>query len=66
MSQPEKKPCKQPETDIDRYVYIERTHCPDCGQTDLQTIRSEDQGDGSTKRRTQCRKCFYKFFVIVE
>jgi len=49
-----------------RYVFIERARCPACGSTDLQTIRSRPQGDGTTERRTQCRGCHHKFFVIVE
>ena len=47
-------------------VFITRARCPACGSADLQTIRSEDQGDGSTLRRTFCRACFHKFRVIVE
>jgi len=49
-----------------RYVYIERPRCPKCGSIDLQTIRSRNQGDGTIERRTQCRGCFHKFFVVVE
>lgn len=49
-----------------RYVHIERPRCPACGSADLQTIRSKDQGDGSKARRTACKKCGHKFFVIVE
>ena len=50
----------------DRYVFIERAKCPACGSSNLQTIRSRNQGDGSTERRTQCRQCFHRFFVVVE
>ena len=49
-----------------RYVFVERTRCPACGSSDLQTIRSKDQGDGTVERRTQCRSCFHRFFVVVE
>jgi len=51
-----------------RYVFIERARCPACGSAELQTIRSQDQGDGSTSRDTRCRNrgCRHRFFVIVE
>ena len=49
-----------------RYVFIPRPRCPACGSTSLQTIRSNDQGDGTTARRTACRECGHRFFVIVE
>lgn len=49
-----------------RYVFIEKARCPACGSAALQTIRSKDQGDGTTERRTQCRVCFHRFFVVVE
>ena len=48
------------------YVFIERARCPACGSADLQTLRSKNQGDGTTERRTQCRTCFHKFKVVVE
>jgi hypothetical protein len=50
----------------DRLVFIVRPRCPRCGSADLQTIRSKDQGDGTVERRTQCRSCFHRFFVVVE
>jgi hypothetical protein len=49
-----------------RYVFMERPRCPVCGSADLRTIRSQDQGDGTIQRRTQCRVCFHKFIVVVE
>jgi DNA-directed RNA polymerase subunit RPC12/RpoP len=50
-----------------RYVFIERPRCPACGSTELQTVRSKsDKTDGSTSRRTACKECGHKFFVIVE
>ena len=49
-----------------RYVYIERPRCPVCGSTNLQTIRSKDQRDGSVSRRTACKECGHRFFVIVD
>ena len=49
-----------------RYVFIERARCPACGSDDLHTTRVEDQGDGSTARTTNCRRCKHHFFVIVE
>lgn len=53
-------------TDALRYVFVERARCPACGSADLQTVRSKDQGDGTVERRTQCRGCFHRFFVVVE
>ncbi len=53
--------------DSRRYVFIERPRCPECGSTHLRTIRSKsDKNDGSTSRRTVCKACGHKFFVIVE
>lgn len=49
-----------------RYVYIERPRCPACRGTDLQTVRSKTEPDGSISRRTTCRTCGHKFFVIIE
>jgi len=49
-----------------RFVFIERPRCPKCGSADLQTVRSKNQGDGTVERRTQCRICFHRFFVVVE
>ncbi len=49
-----------------RYVYITRAKCPSCGGADLHTIRSTDQGDGTRQKRTQCRSCFHKFYVVIE
>jgi len=49
-----------------RYVFIDRPRCPACDSTDLQTIRSQDQHDGTTARRTTCKACGHRFFVIVE
>lgn len=49
-----------------RYIFIERAHCPACGSIDLQTLRSQQQGDGVIQRRTLCRTCGHKFFVILE
>lgn len=49
-----------------RYVFVERARCPVCGSANLQTVRSKNQGDGTIERRTQCRGCHHKFFVVVE
>jgi Zn ribbon nucleic-acid-binding protein len=49
-----------------RYVFVSRARCPACDSADLHTIRSIDQGDGTRRKRTQCLKCFHKFFVILE
>ncbi|MCX7424383.1 MAG: hypothetical protein NTW96_01895 [Planctomycetia bacterium] len=50
----------------ERYVFVVRPRCPVCGNADLQTIRSKAQGDGTVERRTQCRSCYHRFFVVVE
>jgi len=50
----------------DRYVFLERPRCPKCGGADLQTIRSQRHPDGTVERRTQCRLCFHRFFVVWE
>ena len=51
-----------------RYVFIERVvvQCPACNSTDLKTLRSQDQGDGTRAKRTKCMNCDHRFFVIVE
>ena len=53
-------------TDTMRYIFLERPRCPVCDSCDLQTLRSQRQSDGSTKRRTQCKTCRHKFFIILE
>lgn len=53
-------------TDPESYVFIQRARCPQCGCADLQTIRSRTEADGTVERRTQCRVCFARFFVVVE
>ncbi|MCX7424830.1 MAG: hypothetical protein NTW96_04285 [Planctomycetia bacterium] len=50
----------------ERYVFIRRPQCPKCGSANLQTVRSKAQGDGTVERRTQCRSCYHRFFVVVE
>ncbi len=47
-------------------VYIQWARCPVCHSRNVQTIRSEDNGDGTTTRRSQCRECFLKFRVVIE
>jgi len=59
-------PTQQQDADELRYCYIERARCPVCGSTDLETKRSQDQHDGTTSRRTWCKECNHRFFVIVE
>jgi len=49
-----------------RFEFVRRPRCPACQSSNIQTIRSSDQGDGTTKRHTQCRDCQHRFFVIVE
>ena len=51
-----------------RYVFIQRivAQCPACSSTELKTLRSKNQGDGSTARRTLCKSCGHRFFIIVE
>jgi hypothetical protein len=47
-------------------VFVHAPACPSCGSLDLLTIRSEQNGDGSTTRKTICRRCSKKFKVVVE
>ncbi len=50
-----------------RYVFVERPRCPVCESADLHTLRSRtDQAEGVTTRRTECRGCGHRFFVILE
>lgn len=49
-----------------RYVFVEKPRCPRCGSDQLKTTRSDDQGDGTTSKTTNCRECGHHFFVIVE
>jgi C4-type Zn-finger protein len=52
--------------DSTRYVFVTKTRCPVCDSADLQTIRSKTQDDGTISRRTACRTCGHRFFVILE
>ncbi len=65
MSTTEQDP---PTDDSLRYVFVQRVavQCPACNSTDLKTLRSKDQGDGTRARRTKCMCCDHRFFVIVE
>lgn len=47
-------------------VFITLPACPECNSTNLHTIRSEANGDGSRTRYTICRACQKKFFVVPE
>jgi transcriptional regulator NrdR family protein len=49
-----------------RYVFIDRPRCPRCYSDALRTKHSENQGDGSTKRDTECRDCGWRFYVVIE
>ena len=51
-----------------RYVFVERVvvQCPLCGGSELATLRSVEQGDGTRSKRTKCLTCDHRFFVIVE
>lgn len=50
-----------------RYVFVVRARCPQCGSLDLQTVRSvSDRTEGTVTRRTECRTCFHRFFVVLE
>ena len=50
----------------DTLVIVERPRCPRCQSANLLTIRSQDQGDGSVLRKTRCRRCSYRFDVVIE
>ena len=47
-------------------VFISLPACPKCAGRDLETVRSEANGDGSRTRRTICRDCGQKVFVVAE
>ena len=47
-------------------VFLERPRCSLCESTDLETIRSYDQGDGSIMHRKRCKKCDYRFKIVFE
>lgn len=49
-----------------RYVFAARIRCPVCSSADLKPLRSIDQGDGTRMRRTLCRECDHRFFVILK
>jgi hypothetical protein len=50
----------------DRYVFCERPRCPICECTDLQTLRSQKNGDGTITQRKRCRSCDHRFSVVWE
>jgi hypothetical protein len=47
-------------------VFIDRARCPECGSCDLQSYRTDSNGDETVTRRTFCRECFFRFLVVVE
>lgn len=47
-----------------RYIEARRIRCPKCRSDDLQTIRTYSH-ERPIRRRTQCRKCYHKFFVLI-
>lgn len=47
-------------------VFISLPACPKCAGDDLKAVRSYANGDGSTTRRTICRSCGCRFFVVAE
>ena len=48
-------------------VFVQRPTCPHCGSgATPQTIRSEDNGDGSTTRKSVCARCGERFKVVIE
>lgn len=47
-------------------VFITAATCPKCGSNDRQTVKSYDNGDESVSRRTLCRKCGCRFWVVEE
>ena len=51
--------------DATRYVFIMKARCPVCESAELKTLRT-NKVDGVTSRRTECRECRHKFFVIPE
>jgi hypothetical protein len=47
-------------------VFIPAPACPRCGEVKPIIIRSLSGGDGSTARRSICRRCGSRFVVVVE
>ena len=56
------RPAERPEP---QYVFLERPRCPECGGTDLKTLRSI-RTDDAQRRTTVCRDCGTRFFIVVE
>lgn len=59
-------PTTKSPTDPKPTIYVERPRCPACHSTSLSTYHSTPQGDGSTRRHTECQTCGLKFFVVIE
>ena len=53
-------------SELTRYIFHSRPRCPACESPNLKTLRSTSQSDGSTTRRTLCRQCGHRFFIILE
>lgn len=47
-------------------IYVTRPRCPFCGATGFEHKGTEQQGDGSVKRKKVCRSCQSKFAIVVE
>jgi hypothetical protein len=47
-------------------VFVPLPACPKCHATRPITIRSEQGGDGSTSRKSVCRRCGGRFVIVCE
>lgn len=53
--------------DATRYVFGELSRCPICGSADLVAIKTiERVPDERIVRRTRCRPCGHRFYLVLE
>ena len=52
--------------EAERYVFAAKPRCPLCECIDLQTLRSQKNGDGTITQRKRCRSCDHRFSVVWE
>ena len=48
------------------HVFVRRTRCPVCGETDLKTQRSTQNGDETRTKVIKCNGCRLNFSIVVE
>lgn len=47
-------------------VFWQAPRCPFCGSTRRHTVRSQQEGDGTHSRRTECRSCGRRYTLVIE